>query len=70
MKIKELMYRLNYGNGQVSHAFGTFKEVADAFSELKVAGVPYVRFLRIQRYIGEGEWETQTFQHDKGLPRG
>lgn len=47
--------RIDYGNGQVSRAFSNYPEAKAELLALKQQ--PYSEFFRIQRYIGEGEWE-------------
>lgn len=53
------MFRLNYGNGQVSGNFDTLKEANFALRRQKEysARISQADSTYIQRYIGDGEWE-------------
>jgi len=49
------MYRISYGNGQVS---SNFKSYIEAARELIASrNEDYSGYYRIQHYIGDGEWE-------------
>jgi len=48
------MFRINYGNGQVSRTFATFEEARRELLSLRT--IPYYEWFRVQRYAGDGEW--------------
>lgn len=56
-----MMYRLNYGNGQVLETGPTLKVARQAFvAQVQADGIRRQSSgsLRIERYAGDGEWET------------
>lgn len=57
------MYRISYGNGQVSE---TFKNLKEAIKEMnmqkeysrRIGQTAFICYLSIQKYIGAGDWTT------------
>ena len=56
------MYRLAYGNGQVSEKLATLAKAQEAYRQQveydRRHRQPYTAYLTIQRYEGDGEWST------------
>lgn len=44
------MYRVNYGNGQVSQTFKSLNAARQELARLSCG------FAYVQRYVGDGEW--------------
>ena len=60
------MYRINYGNGQIHGPFSTLTEVIHEYQAQLEYDRKYHQSshgMRIERYVGDGEWTTVRGTH-------
>lgn len=50
--------RINYGNGTVSADHYSRASVERELDGFRIANLEHVESMTVQRYIGDGEWET------------